>query len=59
VDGAANEAVIGLLSRLLDVPPSCIDLVQGARSSHKRFRVKGLSIDEARTLLEIAAAKGG
>ena len=38
-EGAANEAVISLLARGLDVPPSAIRLVKGARARYKVFRL--------------------
>lgn len=39
VDGAANRAVIGLLAEALRVAPSRIELVRGATSRDKVFRV--------------------
>jgi uncharacterized protein YggU (UPF0235/DUF167 family) len=45
IDGAANQACIRMLSNALGVPPSRIELKQGARGREKRFAVDG--IDEA------------
>src|SRR5262249_47511874 len=39
VEGKANEAVVKLLAKHLGVPPSRIELVSGATSRVKRFRV--------------------
>jgi hypothetical protein len=39
VDGAANRAVIGLLAETLRIAPSRIELVRGATSRNKVFRV--------------------
>ncbi|MGQ9349812.1 DUF167 domain-containing protein [Mycolicibacterium gilvum] len=39
VDGKANEAVTKLLAEHLGVPRSRIELVSGATSRHKRFRI--------------------
>ena len=40
VDGKANEAVVTLLAKHLGVPRSSIELVSGATSRVKRFRVR-------------------
>lgn len=37
--GAANAAVAELLARALDVPPSRIEMLRGATSRQKLFRV--------------------
>jgi len=39
VEGKANEAVVKLLAKHLGVPPSRVELVSGATSRVKRFRV--------------------
>ncbi|MGA8544092.1 MAG: DUF167 domain-containing protein [Mycobacterium sp.] len=39
VDGKANDAVTRLLADHLQLPRSRVELVSGARSRHKRFRV--------------------
>lgn len=41
VDGRANEAVIRLLASHLELPRSRIELVSGASSRQKRFRING------------------
>ena len=40
VEGKANEAVVKLLAKHLGVAPSRLDLVSGATSRMKRFRVR-------------------
>ena len=42
VDGAANEELVALLARLLDVPKRQIAIVSGERSRAKRVRVSGV-----------------
>jgi uncharacterized protein len=39
VEGKANEAVVRLLAKHLDVPRSRLELVSGATSRVKRFRI--------------------
>ncbi len=39
VDGRANDAVIALLARSLDIPAGAIHLVRGARTRQKLFKV--------------------
>ena len=43
VDGKANEAVRSALAKALDVAPSRVALVRGARSKEKLFAVSGLA----------------
>jgi uncharacterized protein YggU (UPF0235/DUF167 family) len=40
VKGEANEAVVKLLAKHLGIAPSRLDLVSGATSRVKRFRVR-------------------
>jgi uncharacterized protein (TIGR00251 family) len=40
VEGKANEAVVRLLAKHFDVPRSRVELVSGATSQVKRFRVE-------------------
>jgi uncharacterized protein (TIGR00251 family) len=46
--GQANQAVIDLLARSLDVPRSSLALVSGAASRDKRVRVSGCSLEDVR-----------
>jgi uncharacterized protein len=50
-DGEANRAVAALLARTFRVPPSSVELVSGARSRDKVFRVSQLSVDDLRARL--------
>lgn len=52
VEGAANRACQRLLARLLDVAPTRVELVSGARAREKRFRVPGLTSAAARARIE-------
>ena len=54
VEGRANRAVIAALAEALGLPPSSVELLTGANSTHKRFRITGHSQDEAEALLEAA-----
>jgi uncharacterized protein (TIGR00251 family) len=42
VDGAANEAVRDLLADRIGVPRRSVELVAGAGSRKKRFRIEGI-----------------
>jgi uncharacterized protein len=59
VDDRANEATIALLAELLDVAPTSIELVSGARSRLKRLRARNVELEAAveaiERALEIAA----
>ena len=52
VDGAANDALLTLLARALDVPRRGLAIVAGGRSRRKRIEVAGLApaVVEARLL---------
>ena len=49
--GRANEAVIRLLARHLDLPRTSLSIVRGATSRDKLVEVDGLSEEQLRTLL--------
>jgi uncharacterized protein (TIGR00251 family) len=46
VDGKANRAVGELLAAVLGVPVRVVELVAGASSRQKRFRISGVPADE-------------
>jgi uncharacterized protein len=46
VDGAANAALIELLSTCLDVPRRTINIVRGATSRQKTIEITGLTLAE-------------
>lgn len=48
--GKANEALLSLLAESLDVPQSCLTLLSGATSRHKRVLIKGYSNEDIRKL---------
>jgi len=52
VDGAANEAVIALLAKALDLPKSTFSVSQGARSREKTVKVEHLNVDDVLKLLQ-------
>lgn len=43
-DGKANKAIIKLLAKYVDVPPSRIDLLRGATARNKVFVVRKAAI---------------
>jgi uncharacterized protein len=45
--GRANEAVCGLLARVLGVPPRAVSVVSGVSNPEKVVRVEGVSASEA------------
>jgi uncharacterized protein (TIGR00251 family) len=51
VEGRANEALLRLLARALDVPKSRLRLVGGQRQRNKVVAVEGLSAEEVRVRL--------
>lgn len=56
VDGAANEALIDLLSDTLDVPRRQITIASGHRSRDKRVEIQGL--DDAAIAARLGATGG-
>lgn len=58
IDGRANEELVRLLSRLLGLPKSAIDVVQGqsARKKMVALDAPGLTPEQARTILLAAVA---
>jgi uncharacterized protein (TIGR00251 family) len=58
VEGRANDAAIRVLSTALGVPVSRVELVGGAQSRLKRFRIAGLSAAAVTRGLEAALGGG-
>jgi len=52
VDGAANEAVIALLAKALDLPKSTFSVQQGTKSREKSVKVEHITADDVLKLLE-------
>lgn len=46
VDGAANEALVALLSERLQIPKRAITLVRGVSSRQKTLEIAGLTLEE-------------
>ena len=51
VEGAANDALIEVLARALQVPKRAVSIVAGNRSRQKRVRVVGIDAATAATRL--------
>jgi len=51
-EGQANHAVIALLADAFGVPRSSVELVSGAASRDKRFRLGRHSVEELRVRLD-------
>ncbi len=56
VDGAANEALIAFLAKVLRVSKSQVEILSGHRAREKSVRIAGVSRDEAERML-IAGGK--
>lgn len=52
VDAAANEAVVALLSNVLDVPKRAITLATGEHARTKSLIVSGLTMEDLRLRLQ-------
>ena len=46
VDGAANDALVALLAKSLELPKCAIRIVSGERSHTKRVEIDGLTLDD-------------
>lgn len=51
VEGEANEACLDFLAKLLDLAPSHLAIIQGARSRTKLIRITGLTKNEVHARL--------
>ena len=51
VDGAANKAVIKLISEALSIPKSCIRIKSGETSRNKIFVIEGVGEEELELLI--------
>ena len=51
VEGEANEACLAFLANLLDLAPSRLAIIQGARSRTKLIRITGLTQKEVHARL--------
>jgi len=51
VDGAANKACCVFLAKLCNLPRSCVKLVSGETSRHKRWLLEGSELEHINALL--------
>lgn len=54
VEGAANEALLALVARALDLPRRAVTLVSGEHGRVKRVRIEGLTLDDVRARLGLS-----
>lgn len=52
IDGAANEAVIDVLAKALQLPKSTFTVLRGIKSRDKSVKVEDISADDLLMLLE-------
>lgn len=57
VDGKANAAMVGLLSRLLGVKKTQVLLVTGEKARVKIVEIEGISLEQARERLGLTATE--
>lgn len=51
VDGAANKACCTFLAKLCNLPKSCVKLISGDTSRHKRFLLEDANFQDVNGLL--------
>lgn len=56
VEGAANEELVRVLSRALDVPRQAVEIQSGHTSKLKRLRIRGATLNRLESLVETCAA---
>ncbi len=54
VEGAANESILELVARALDLPRRAVTLVSGEHGRAKRVRIEGLTLDDVRARLGLS-----
>ncbi len=59
VEGRANDAAVALLAEALEVHARDVQLVSGAKSRLKRFRIQGLTAEEVEVQLRLALDAAG
>jgi uncharacterized protein (TIGR00251 family) len=57
VDGAANEACVRYLSKLLQLPKSSVEIILGEHHKRKTIYVHGLGVDEVQRILTQATIR--
>jgi uncharacterized protein (TIGR00251 family) len=53
IEGRANSALIAFLSKLLGAPKGAIELINGELSRSKVFLIRGVSMEQARSKLQV------
>jgi uncharacterized protein len=51
VDGEANEELVNLLAKLLDIPRRQVEIISGLKSKNKVVRVSGISAETCKKLI--------
>ena len=51
VEGAANDALIDLLARVLQIPRRTVRILKGDHSRHKRVAIDGVNVEAVRARL--------
>jgi uncharacterized protein (TIGR00251 family) len=51
VDGEANEELVNLLAKLLDIPRRQVEIISGQKSKNKVVRVTGISAERCEKLI--------
>ncbi|MFI5175827.1 MAG: DUF167 domain-containing protein [Terriglobia bacterium] len=57
VNGAANEACVRYLSKLLQLPKSSVEIILGEHHKRKTIYVHGLGVDEVQRILTQATIR--
>lgn len=52
IEGKANKAVITYLAKLFGVSKSCVSIVSGLQSRHKRCSIEGITIEKAENIVK-------
>lgn len=52
VEGRANEALVKFLAAVFDIPRAQIEIVRGETSRHKVVRVRGVALEELKTVFK-------
>jgi len=54
VEGAANEELIEVIAKQLDVPRRSVEIISGGRSRDKRVHVSGVDVESASRMLGLS-----
>ena len=53
VDGAANQACVELLAKVLHMPKSSITILSGQKSRNKVFKIQGISLGKFLSAIQL------